>query len=291
VESPLAQLFREKKASLSHTVSAQNLPVLPKLKLGKPKGLPRSKSQGNLRQPAAVEVPPTQTRSATSSPHAASSAGSEPVRIDISQRRRRTQSVDWEHAGPHPGDDAQQLVSTPVISAASSLLGHHLNAGLASAAASGSLNASPTQAALQLARTHSVSRELYEAQADAVMAHATVQSLQSALRKEQDEVQRLREQLELMTAERDRLLAELQQGGDASFFVLDRASMDIQYRQRQAAAAERQRAEAAAAALHRAPLPTGRTAAEALAGGPAAAGGGQPPRPRSGLRTMFRLPS
>lgn len=39
---------------------------------------------------------------------------------------------------------------------------------------------------------------------------------------EQDEVQRLREQLELMTAERDRLLAELQQGGDASFFVLDR---------------------------------------------------------------------
>lgn len=101
-------------------------------------------------------------------------------------------------------------------------------------------------------------------------------------------MQRLREQLELMTAERDRLLAELQQGGDASFFVLDRASMDIQYRQRQAAATERQRAEAAAAALHRTPPPTGRTAAEALAGGPAAAA--QPPRPRSGLRTMFRLP-
>lgn len=79
----------------------------------------------------------------------------------ISQRRRRTQSVDWEHAGPHPGDDAA-LVSTPVISAASSLLGHHLSAGLASAATSGSLNASPTQAALQLARTHSVSKELYE---------------------------------------------------------------------------------------------------------------------------------
>lgn len=106
---------------------------------------------------------------------------------------------------------------------------------------------------------------------------------------EQDEVQRLREQLELMTAERDRLLAELQQGGDASFFVLDRASMDLQYRQRQAAAAERQRAEAAAAALRRGP-PAGRTAAEALAGGPAGAAG-QPPRPRSGLRTMFRLPA
>ncbi len=79
----------------------------------------------------------------------------------ISQRRRRTQSVDWEQPGPHPGDEAA-LVSTPVISAASSLLGHHLNAGLASAAPSGSLNASPTQAALQLARTHSVSKELYE---------------------------------------------------------------------------------------------------------------------------------
>lgn len=105
---------------------------------------------------------------------------------------------------------------------------------------------------------------------------------------EQEEVQRLREQLELMTAERDRLLAELQQGGDASFFVLDRASMDIQYRQRQAAAAEHQRAEAAPAALHRTPPPAGRTAAEALAGGQAAAP--QPPRPRSGLRTMFGLP-
>ena len=101
-------------------------------------------------------------------------------------------------------------------------------------------------------------------------------------------MQRLREQLELMTAERDRLLAELQQGGDASFFVLDRASMDIQYRQRQAAAAEHQRAEAAAAALHRTPPPAGRTAAEALAGGQAAAP--QLPRPRSGLRTMFGLP-
>ena len=106
--------------------------------------------------------------------------------------------------------------------------------------------------------------------------------LEPSVVQEQDEVQRLREQLELMTAERDRLLAELQQGGDAPCFVLDRASMDIQYRQRQAAEAER--AAAAAAALQRAP-PPGRTAAEALSGPPVAA----PPRPRSGLRATFRL--
>ena len=78
VESPLA-------AALKRAQSERNLPALPKLKLGKPKGLPRSKSQGNLQRPAAVDVPPPapQTRSATSSPsHAASSAGSEPVRIE-----------------------------------------------------------------------------------------------------------------------------------------------------------------------------------------------------------------
>ena len=78
VESPLA-------TALKRVQSERTLPALPKLKLGnKPKGMPRSKSQGNLRQPAAVEVPPpaTQTRSATSSPHASSSAGSEPVRIE-----------------------------------------------------------------------------------------------------------------------------------------------------------------------------------------------------------------
>ena len=79
MESPLGAALR---ASLRHAQSERNLPVLPKLKLGKPKGMPRSKSQGNLRP--AVEVPAagTQTRSATSSPHAASSAGSEPVRIE-----------------------------------------------------------------------------------------------------------------------------------------------------------------------------------------------------------------
>lgn len=78
VESPLA-------AALKRAQSERSLPALPKLKLGKPKGLPRSKSQGNLQRPAAVDVPPLapQTRSATSSPsHAASSAGSEPVRIE-----------------------------------------------------------------------------------------------------------------------------------------------------------------------------------------------------------------
>lgn len=85
IESPLGAALRQctqTSSALRHAASERNLPVLPKLKLGKPKGMPRSKSQGNLRP--AVEVPAagTQTRSATSSPHAASSAGSEPVRIE-----------------------------------------------------------------------------------------------------------------------------------------------------------------------------------------------------------------
>lgn len=85
VESPLAAAFRRER-------SVPSLPALPKLKLGKGKGgglgMPRSKSSSTLGRPAggaadAVEVPPgPQTRSATSSPHAASSAGSEPVRIE-----------------------------------------------------------------------------------------------------------------------------------------------------------------------------------------------------------------
>jgi hypothetical protein len=61
------------------------LPALPKLKLGLGrKAMPRSKSHGNLLSSQPTEVPsgaaPKQ-RSATSSPHAASSGGSEPVRI------------------------------------------------------------------------------------------------------------------------------------------------------------------------------------------------------------------
>lgn len=59
------------------------MPSLPKLKLGlKGKGMgQRSKSAANLQ--SALQVPAAaKPRSATSSPHAASSAGSEPVRIE-----------------------------------------------------------------------------------------------------------------------------------------------------------------------------------------------------------------
>lgn len=82
-EPPVSPLSAEllRASALRHAASERHLPALPKLKLGKPKGMPRSKSQGNLQPVAALDVPP-QTRSATSSPHAASSAGSEPVRIE-----------------------------------------------------------------------------------------------------------------------------------------------------------------------------------------------------------------
>jgi hypothetical protein len=80
LESPLSALKRE----LSMPQLNRALPTLPKLKLGlgRGKGIGRSKSQGNLlaTRPAEVPEPPKQ-RSATSSPHAASSGGSEPVRI------------------------------------------------------------------------------------------------------------------------------------------------------------------------------------------------------------------
>lgn len=58
------------------------LPGLPRLKLGAKKGLGRSKSSADLRGGAkAVAVPPDKPRSATSSPQAASSNGSEHVSI------------------------------------------------------------------------------------------------------------------------------------------------------------------------------------------------------------------
>ena len=99
---------------------------------------------------------------------------------------------------------------------------------------------------------------------------------------------RLREQLERMTAERDRLLSELAQGGEPAVFVLDRASIDALAAARVARGASYQPPP---------PPPPGGTAAAALAaagnGGAAAAplpplAAGVPPRPRSGLR--FRLP-
>ena len=78
VESPLAAALKRERS----------MPQLPKLKLGLAtktgRGMPRSKSHGNLQrpsQPAAVPAPPKPARSATNSPHAASSGGSEPVRI------------------------------------------------------------------------------------------------------------------------------------------------------------------------------------------------------------------
>lgn len=78
LESPLAAALRRER-------SAPQLPQLPKLKLGikggKGAGMLRSKSHGNLRQASAATAVPVGTKSATSSPHAASSGGSEPVRI------------------------------------------------------------------------------------------------------------------------------------------------------------------------------------------------------------------
>lgn len=80
-ESPLSALKRELS---SPTLNAAAVPALPRLKLGGSSRarMTRSKSHGNLQasQPAAVPGAPKQ-RSAASSPHAASSGGSEPVRI------------------------------------------------------------------------------------------------------------------------------------------------------------------------------------------------------------------
>lgn len=78
LSSPLSALKRELSTPQLHPAP------LPKLRLGLGrKAMPRSKSHGNLlgTQPTEVPAPITKNRSATSSPHAASSGGSEPVRI------------------------------------------------------------------------------------------------------------------------------------------------------------------------------------------------------------------
>lgn len=153
-----------------------------------------------------------------------------PPLCSLSRRgaHRRAHSVDFAEPAGGDGNDAADAggecrLSNSVISAASSLLGHHLGAALAVGSGSaaggsvrGSARSSPTAASAAASRTHSAARDLYLAHADAVTAHAQVQSLQGALRREQEEVLRLREQLQLMTAERDRLLAELQLGTSQS---------------------------------------------------------------------------
>ncbi|KAL4428811.1 hypothetical protein ABPG77_005249 [Micractinium sp. CCAP 211/92] len=264
-------------AALRRERSAPQLPKLPKLKLGiklgKGAGMARSKSHGNLRQASEATAVPAVTKSATSSPHAASSGGSEPVRIpfELSRRgaHRRAHSVDFVEPAADAGDAAaagggaedgagEPELSNSVISAASSLLGHHLGAAPtvgSSSAAGGSARSSPTAACAAAHRTHSAARDLYLAHADAVTAHAQVQSLQGALRREQEEVLRLREQLQLMTAERDRLLAELQlgssQGGAAVFDMMEGQCLHPahpwQQRKRQQQAAGREAAPRAAA--------------------------------------------
>ena len=81
--------------------------------------------------------------------------------------------------------EAEEVASTPVISAASSLLGQHLAgcpSGSASAAGSPASSISGAAAAA-LMRSQLSAKDLFVAQADAVMAHAQVQSLQTALRK------------------------------------------------------------------------------------------------------------
>ncbi|KAI3437667.1 hypothetical protein D9Q98_000117 [Chlorella vulgaris] len=245
-ESPLSSAL---KRELSMPALNAALPALPKLKLGLGrKAMPRSKSHGNLLSSQPTEVPEAapKQRSATSSPHAASSGGSEPVRIPFELNRRRTVSVDFTSQPGVAAAAAEEeqcqdddIASTPVISAASSLLGHHLGGALAGAtttpgtatAAASSASGSPLfGGAGGVAfgsgcglgpRAQSASRDLFVAQADAVMAHAQVQTLQTALRKEQDEVVRLREQLQWMTVERDRLLSELSQGDSAPVFDIE----------------------------------------------------------------------
>lgn len=288
VQSPLAVALRRER-------SVPLLPQLPKLKLGlKGKaaaGMQRSKSHGNLRQASVAAPVPPAPKSATSSPHAASSGGSEPVRIpfELSRRpHRRTQSVDLV-AHPERGSAAAAAdgaadsgspdaeLSCSVISAASSLLGHHLCAGLAGLPGAGSsARGSPSGASGGPTRSQSAARDLYLAHADAVTAHAQVHSLQGALRREQDEVLRLREQLQLMTAERDRLLSDLQQGGGDAVFDLE-----------------------GGLSLRRST--PGAKAGSGMAGSGKASGGSQvsskgsgstpPSRPRSALRTVFRLPA
>jgi hypothetical protein len=122
--------------------------------------------------------------------------------------RRRTVSVDFTSQPGVAAAAAEEeqcqdddIASTPVISAASSLLGHHLGGALAGAtttpgtatAAASSASGSPLfGGAGGVAfgsgcglgpRAQSASRDLFVAQADAVMAHAQVQTLQTALRK------------------------------------------------------------------------------------------------------------
>ena len=78
LESPLAAALRRERS----------VPALPSLRLkvgAKPLGMARSKSHSSLAPlgsgPAPMPAAAKQPRSATSSPHAASSGGSEPVRI------------------------------------------------------------------------------------------------------------------------------------------------------------------------------------------------------------------
>ena len=88
-----------------------------------------------------------------------------------------------------PGECDDEMASTPVISAASSLIGHHLadrapsgpgaGPGPGSSAAGSPLSGGGGA----MMRSQSAAKDLFVAQADAVMAHAQVQSLQSALRK------------------------------------------------------------------------------------------------------------
>ena len=81
--------------------------------------------------------------------------------------------------------EAEEVASTPIISAASSLLGQHLAGGPSgSASAAGSPASSVSgAAAAAMMRSQLSAKDLFVAQADAVMAHAQVQSLQTALRK------------------------------------------------------------------------------------------------------------
>eukprot|EP00887_Chlorella_sp_A99_P007857 scaffold20.g7857.t1 len=181
-------------------------------------GLKKSKSSIDLHRPAASPPQPappnpfaasSQHATAPSSPQdsGSSSGRAGPVQIPLQLSRARTAPLELELDASAFSAFSQVLSSTPAgASAASSLASHR--GGPAPGADS------PAH------RAGSLSKELFEAHGDVVTAQAQAQRLQAALRKEHEEVARLRQALELMTAERDRLLHELA-GGQASAAVFD----------------------------------------------------------------------
>lgn len=166
--------------------------ALPRLSIN----IKKSKSFGDLLSSRAAGTRPLQISVKPSSPpqqQARSHDCSVPLRIPCDLPRRQT----W--TGPQIDEEV-----AAAISAASSLASYR--------------GPSPTHLQRSLS-----TREMFEAQADIVTAQAQVAGLHSALKREHDEVVRLREQLSAVTAERDRLLQELGEGATPRVFDMEDA--------------------------------------------------------------------